>query len=565
MSTLLTPLALVGWMGRAWDTDYTTPDTLPNSTGLGWVDGTGLGHRHPTRTVDQTPIRDWPRLGGWDGPGTTTRHTQHTQLTNIPGPTVGWMGRAWDIEHNKQHMSTPEFTSYLADSSQVRQHFWPHGWVDGTGLGHQHTTRQHNPDSSGSGLMVGWMGRAWKTIPYILTLIYGIDSHTGLASWLGGWDGPGRPYYIYLLGSNTGAYNINNKPGPGWVAGMGLGCTSSEPSPGLVGWLGQVESSDSTSITQPWLGGRDGPGTSDTGGWGAKSRLTAFISMVRNQALAGWQGRAWDVVVDFDNTALASLSIPASMTIVWLTLYRLHCSNKPSLGWVVGSGLGYRIQHPSNSSLQWWTRPRLGGWDGPGTSDTGEWGLWSYKVTSKLKRLTASIFALSKPWLGGFTAVVSQASVGWLGRAWDIGHEGGGLEAMDGLGLSDSTSTIQFTTAVDQASAGWLGRDWDTQTNLNSIASVGRLGRAWDMDSTPAIQPWLGGRDGPGTSDTGEGGLGCNQASDGRSGWAWGVGFNIHYIVHHCSKPGLGWAAGTGLGHRTRGVGVYWFRGQILP
>ncbi|CAK46119.1 uncharacterized protein An12g03480 [Aspergillus niger] len=45
--TLLTPLALVGWMGRAWDTDYTAPDS-------------------------NTPKLDWPRLGGWDGPGTST-------------------------------------------------------------------------------------------------------------------------------------------------------------------------------------------------------------------------------------------------------------------------------------------------------------------------------------------------------------------------------------------------------------------------------------------------------------------------------------------------------------
>ncbi|GCB28125.1 hypothetical protein AAWM_11010 [Aspergillus awamori] len=373
MSTLLTPLALVGWMGRAWDTDYTAPDTLPNltglehpnATGLGWADGMGQGIDTQLYTVDQTPTRDWPRLGGWDGPGTTTRHTQHKHLYSTG---LGWVG--WD----------------------------------GPGITTRHT--QHR-------------------------LI------TGLASWF-------------------------------------------------------------------------------------------------------------------------------------------HCSNKPSLGWVVGSGLGYRIQHPPNSSLQWWTRHRLGGWDGSGTSDTGGWGLWSYKVTSRLKRLTASIFALSKPWLGGFTAVVSQASVGWLGRAWDIGHGGGVLKpwftavvnqalvgGRDGPGTSDTEgggglrimevtlldsqsrdmtalSTysrvllyntpspgwvdgmgLGFTTAVDQASAGWLGRAWDTLTNLNSIVhhcsepGLGwRLGRAWDMDSTPAVQ------------------------------------------AHHRSELGPGRVAGTGLGHRTRGVGV---------
>lgn len=114
-----------------------------------------------------------------------------------------------------------------------------------------------------------------------------------------------------------------------------------------------------------------------------------------SQALVGWQGRAWDVVVDFDNTALASLSIPACMTIVWLTLYRFHCSNKPSLGWVVGSGLGYRIQHPPNSE-------------------------------SSLCP-TAPVACVANYNVYRLTAVVDQASVGRLGRIWDIGHGGVGV------------------------------------------------------------------------------------------------------------------------------------------
>ncbi|EHA25150.1 hypothetical protein ASPNIDRAFT_42490 [Aspergillus niger ATCC 1015] len=584
-------------MGRAWDTDYTAPDTLPNSTGLGWVVGTGLGHRHPTRTVDQTPTRDWPRLGGWDGPGTTTRHTQHSwvgwdgpgittrhtqhrlitglaswlggwdgpgrpyiiythlrpnstvsclrvgfqfgfwfidlyRLTNVPGPTVGWMGQAWDIEYNTQHMSTPEFTSYLADSSQVRQHFWPHGWVDGTGLG---------------------LIRVWP---------HGWVDGTGL-----------EDHILYILLSST--TQRDNIPGP------------------MVGWLGwawdnstQLDNTTQTH-TRVWPHGwADGTGLEDHIIYTCSDLTQGHTASATSQALVGWQGRAWDVVVDFDNTALASLSIPACMTIgrAWAIGFNIrqiaHCSGGPGIGWAVGTDLGHRTR--------------------------GGWGLWSYKVTSRLKRLTASIFALSKPWLGGFTAVVSQASVGWLGRAWDIGHGGGvlkpwftavvnqalvggrdgpgtsdtegggGLRIMevtlldsqsrdmtalstysrpwlggwDGLGVLtnfDSTALVgwmgwawdiltnlnstvsllahyigsylwltiyRFTTAVDQASAGWLGRAWDTLTNLNSIASVGRLGRAWDMDSTPAVQ------------------------------------------AHHRSELGPGWVAGTGLGHRTRGVGV---------
>ncbi|GKZ71885.1 hypothetical protein AnigIFM50267_007931 [Aspergillus niger] len=285
----------------------------------------------------------------------------------------------------------------------------------------------------------------------------------------------------------------------------------------------------------------------------------------------------------------------------------------------------------STGSLQWWTRHRLGGWDGSGTSDTGGWGLWSYKVTSRLKRLTASIFALSKPWLGGFTAVVSQASVGWLGRAWDIGHGGGVLKPWMGLGYRIQHPPYRFTAVVNQALVG--GRDGpgtsDTEgggglrimevTLLDSqsrdMTALSTYSRVL-LYNTPSpgwvdgmgLGPWLGGRDGPGTSDTGEGEgalvgwmgwawdiltnlnstvsllahyigsylwltiyrfttavdqasagwftTAVNQASVGRLGRAWDMDSTPAVQAHHRSELGPGWVAGTGLGHRTRGVGV---------
>ncbi|KAI2989939.1 hypothetical protein CBS147482_9208 [Aspergillus niger] len=106
------------------------------------------------------------------------------------------------------------------------------GWADGMGLGQQHAT--HNT-----------------------------GSYTGLASWLGGWDGPGRPYYISTIyciytWDLTYTYVEIGDPTLGPPANQALV---------WVGWLGQVESSDSTSIThtvhhcsEPGLGWAVGTG-----------------------------------------------------------------------------------------------------------------------------------------------------------------------------------------------------------------------------------------------------------------------------------------------------------------
>ncbi|RAK83724.1 hypothetical protein BO79DRAFT_233012 [Aspergillus costaricaensis CBS 115574] len=323
-------------MGRAWDTHCTATNTHPNSTGLGWVDGTGLGHLD-TRldTVDQTPTRDWPRLGGWDGPGTSRHTTRHSRPVSIP-----------------KH---PHATGL--------------GWVAGMGQGSD--TQLYTvdlPDSYGSGLMVGWMGRAWKTLLYILTPIYDTrDNFSGpmvgwmgattlLASWMGGWDGPGRPYYIYLLGFNTGAYSFSNKPGPGmgWAAVVDIGDPELSPpanqallwvhtvNQASVGRLGRawdigfnIHHIGSLQRTRPRLGGWDGPGTSDTGGGGFGS----IHCSGEPQALDGWLGRAWD-----NNSPHTTHKFTTAV-------------NRASAGWT-GRAWGSPLQ---------WTRPRLGGWDGPGT------------------------------------------------------------------------------------------------------------------------------------------------------------------------------------------------------
>ncbi|GFN12017.1 uncharacterized protein AtWU_01814 [Aspergillus tubingensis] len=536
-------------MGRAWDTHCTATNTHPNSTGLGWVDGTGLGHldtrldtvdQTPTRdwprlehphatglgwvdgmgqgsdtqlyTVDLTPTRDRPRLGGWDGPGTTTRHTQHSATTLLA-----------------------------------------HGRVEGTGLGQQSTTRQHNTDSYGSGLMVGWMGRAWKTLLYTLTPIYDKrDNFSGpMVGWMGrAWDN-NSPHTTQrdntsglMDGLERTKARLVGRDGLGHFGDPALGlqrikpCTksSSEPGPALVSWLAQAGSPDSTSNTQVHTVNQASVGRSgrawDIGfqhhhtqvrssepglGWAVGKGLGHRIQhpshwfAAADQASVGWLGRAWDIGHEGWR--------------VWIKFYR---SNNPSLGWVVGSGLGYRIQHPSNSSLQWWTRPRLGGWDGPGTSDTGVGvggmdGLGLSDSTSIIQ-----VHCSGEPGLG-FTAVVNQALCwGKAALSTDCRELPDKTPCpgwVDGKGLGYRlTTTAQLTTAVDQASDGWTGRAWDILTSTVHHCSEPGLG--W-MDGT---------------------GLGHTNFSN--------IDPTSFILVHHCGELGPGWVAGTGLGHRTRGGGA---------
>ncbi|RAH51863.1 hypothetical protein BO85DRAFT_443621, partial [Aspergillus piperis CBS 112811] len=504
----------------------------PHATGLGWVDGMGQGSDTQLYTVDLTPTRDQA--------------------------SVGRMGRAWDNNTHTQHSSSSYpaqgATTYPAQGATT---LLAHGRVEGTGLRQQSTTRQHNTDSYGSGLMVGWMGRAWKTLLYILTSIYDIARQL---LWPHGWvDGMGlEDHIIYTCSVLT------------------QGFTASATSQALVGWQGRAWAirrilavdigHKAVSCQLPHLGMMD-------------------FTSTTNQALVGWQGWAW-VVARRHRLSTRSLSEPRRGWLVgtgwvtsvtrhwvdtgdpalngshsepglgwvagtglghrtrgWRVWVKFYRSNKPSLGWVAGSGLGYRIQHPSNSSLQWWTRPRLGGWDGPGTSDTGEGGLGHMSDLQIKINCLYFCMAPSLGWVAGmglgyriqhpphrFTAVVSQASVGWLGRAWDIGHGGGGrrhpwMGGRDGLGLSDSTSIIQVHCSGEpQALVGWKGRAWDLLTLTAKVHCSGEPGPE------------------------------CYPTNTSCPGWVDGTGLGYRLTttaqVHHCSGPGLGWAVGTGLGHR---------------
>ncbi|GLB20270.1 hypothetical protein AtubIFM61612_010197 [Aspergillus tubingensis] len=55
------------------------------------------------------------------------------------------------------------------------------------------------------------------------------------------------------------------------------------------------------------------------------------------------------------------------------------------------------------------------------------------------------------------TAVVDQASVGWLGRAWDIGHRGGGWRHVHCSG---------------EPGPGWVAGTGLGSTNFNSKGSL---------------------------------------------------------------------------------------------
>ncbi|PYH56132.1 uncharacterized protein BO96DRAFT_394454 [Aspergillus niger CBS 101883] len=480
---------------------------LPHATGLGWADGTGLGQQHATHNT----------FGFW--------FIDLYRLTNVPGPTVGWMGQAWDIEYNTQHSATTLLAPWLGrwDGPGSSTHnsttqpglirVWPHGWVDGTGL-EDHIFRRDNIP----GPMVGWLGWAWDNSTQLDNTTHAdnfsgpMDSHTGLASWLGGWDGPGRPYYIYLLRSNTRAYSFSNKPGPGWVAGTGLGrsCRLRQHSTGKSFYSRLHDNSVADSIQ-----GR---------AWAIGFNIRQIVSppYVRLPRLHVW------------------LTTMSTGSLQWWTRHRLggwdgsgtsdtggvHCSGEPGLGWVVGTGLGHRAWgwgfeamdglglSDSTSTIQ----------DGPGTSDTeGGGGLRIMEVTlldSQSRDMTA-LSTYSRvllyntpspgwvdgmglgPWLGGRdgpgtsdTGEGEGALVGWMGWAWDILTNLNSTVSLLAhyIGSYLWLTIYRFTTAVDQASAGWF-------TTAVNQASVGRLGRAWDMDSTPAVQ------DGPGTSDTGGGGV----------------------------------------------------------
>ncbi|PTU18594.1 hypothetical protein P175DRAFT_0494963 [Aspergillus ochraceoroseus IBT 24754] len=103
----------------------------------------------------------------------------------------------------------------------------------------------------------------------------------------------------------------------------------------------QLHNYTTTQQHRPRLGGWDGPGLSDRGGWGVPR-------------LGGWDGPGLS-----DSGGWGGC-----------------------LGWVVGTGLGYQTAgggedlHPSyNIAITTQQhRPRLGGWDGPGLSDSGGWG-----------------------------------------------------------------------------------------------------------------------------------------------------------------------------------------------
>ncbi|KAI2895046.1 hypothetical protein CBS63078_8672 [Aspergillus niger] len=220
---------LGGWDGPGTTTRHTQHKHL-YSTGLGWVgwDGPGITTRHTQHRLI-TGLASW--LGGWDGPGRPYIIYTHLRpnstvsclrvgfqfgfwfidlyrLTNVPGPTVGWMGQAWDIEYNTQHR-----------------------------LVH------------GSGLMVGWMGRAWKTIyciyyylaqhsEYLSELTsYFTDSQVHCSGEPGlGWVvGTGLGHRAWGWGFEAIIVHHCSEPGLGWAVGTGLGhgfntcCTSSPP------------------------------------------------------------------------------------------------------------------------------------------------------------------------------------------------------------------------------------------------------------------------------------------------------------------------------------------------
>ncbi|PWY65124.1 hypothetical protein BO83DRAFT_392254 [Aspergillus eucalypticola CBS 122712] len=257
----------------------------------------------------------------------------------------------------------------------------------------------------------------------------------------------------------------------------------------------------------------------------------------------------WAAVVDIGDPAL---SPPASQALVWV-----HTVNQASVGWLGRAwDIGFNIRH--TGSLQR-TRPRLGGWDGPGTSDTGGGGFGSSSTAPTDQAL-----------VGWLTAVVDQASVGRLGWAWDIGHGGGGFSLgwVVGMGLGYGFN-IHNTVGLPNHSMSTLvhcsgepGLGWVAGTGL------GHRTRRWGLKpwltgsafrlTSQQTKPWMGGRDGLGLSDsTSNIRVHCSgepQTLVGWLGWAWDNNSPYTTQVHCSGEQGPGgwqgraWDIGHGRG-----------------
>ncbi|OJJ67432.1 hypothetical protein ASPBRDRAFT_661388 [Aspergillus brasiliensis CBS 101740] len=547
----LTPLALVGWLGRAWDTHLdTATDTHPDSTGLGWVDGTGLGHldtrldtvddklpyatglgwvdgtglgqQPATRhTSPQTSNSDWPRLGGWDGPGTTTpTYDTHSATTLLAPRLGGWVGPGSSATHSLDKYNTDSHGSGLmvgwlgwawkthificSRLTQQRDNISGPmvGWMGWARDDNTHT-RQYNTDSNGSGLMVGsnknsattflamvgWLGRAWVIDAHSTTqhcnhsssqlrdlADSAQDSYMGLASWLGGWDGPGRPYerHCDIRHSERYAQSLiyyrHIWPTHTFLLLDFLDKDSNE-SGLMVGWLGWAWKSIYTysGLTQ-----------------GLSLTPSLLQTSTTNQALVGWQGWAWLV----DSRSSSSSDPALERTKTWFVgrdgLGHVsdsvvgHPANQAPVWLAAKIRLGHRIQHPSHMDQA--SVGRLGrAWD-IGYAKVRNLGSRPGWVDGTGLGYTLTLTAQ------GFTAVVNQALVGWLGRAWDIGHGKGVGNCEDDLVLylqfwsMDAGPTDCTVLLYDKPSPGWvdgmgLGSEFTTAVNQ---ASVGRLGWAWD-------------------------------------------------------------------------------------
>ncbi|GKZ26348.1 hypothetical protein AbraCBS73388_002432 [Aspergillus brasiliensis] len=225
------------------------------------------------------------------------------------------MGRAWDIDprldtvddcwvdgtglgHRARHAT--QFTDISGP-----------GWVDGSGLGqqHRHTTQTH----TGSGLMVGWLGWAWKT-------------HT-----------------LYIYSSNTAQRDNTSGPTVGWMGWAWViddtltrqHNTDSNGSGLMVGWLG-------------WA-------------WKTHIFICSRLTQQRDNIsgpMVGWMGWARD-----NSTHTRQYNTDSNGS--GLMVGRDNISGH---GRVVGSGLGHRRTLNSTTLTHTWVWPH--GWvDGMGLED----------------------------------------------------------------------------------------------------------------------------------------------------------------------------------------------------